>query len=201
MKKRILFIALLMSIAVQGQEDYIIQIGDKILEVKLDQQYEISVNKEKINFTISAKDTLLYKDSNFSFNYSKEFKVSKMNVDLGIDQYVLMTAEGSGIIIQKYSSMNPTMLNEMMLNEVTKESVNYGFELKREDYERKLESGETIQIDKAVLTYKDETNTYEITSIGKKDEGIMIITMIMGENSGNQGENMINLMWNTLRFD
>lgn len=200
MKKRILLIAFLMSIAVQSQEDYTIQINDKILDVKLDKQYEISVNNKKINFTIAAKDTLLYKDNNFSFNYPKEFKVSKMNIDLGIDQYVLMTAEGSGIIIQKYSNMNPTMMNEIMLNEVTKESVNYGFVLKREDYERKLESGDTIKIDKAVLTYKDETNIYEITSMGKKDEGILVMTMIMGQTLDNQGEGMIDLMWQTLKY-
>jgi hypothetical protein len=200
MKRRLIIIAFLISIVVQGQEDYTIKIGDKVLEVKLDKQYKVEVKSQTINFTISANDTLLFKDNVFSFNYPKEYKVSKMNVDLGIDQYMLMTAEGSGIIIQKYTSMNPTMMNEIVLNEVTKESVNYGFELKREDYERTLDSGDIINIDKAVLTYKDETNIYEITSMGKKDEGILVITMVMDITSNEQGEKIIDLMWNSLKY-
>ena len=45
------------------------------------------------------------------------------------------------------------MLNDMMLFEVTKESVSYGYTLKREDYKRKLVSGQEIDVIKAVLTF------------------------------------------------
>jgi hypothetical protein len=113
---------------------------------------------------------------------------------------MLMTAEGSGVLIQKYSTINPTMLNEMMLKEVTKESLNYGFKLNRIDYQRTLRSGQSIVVNKAILTYNNETNIYEIASIGQKDAGIIIMTIIMDENRSNQGRKIIDLMWNSLIY-
>lgn len=113
---------------------------------------------------------------------------------------MLMTAEGSGLLIQKYDAFNPSMLNELMLNEITKESLNYGFEMKRMDYERTLKSGEKLKVLKAVLSYKGEVNVYEISSYGKKDEGIMIMTMTMNQDISKIGTKMINLMWESLEI-
>ncbi len=200
MKRSLLFIALIIGLTAQSQEDYTIEIGDKVLKVELDKQYEVELNNQRVKFTIKTNDTLLFKDDAFSFSYPKGFKVSELNVEVGIDQYMLMTAEGTGIIIQKYSNLNPTMMNELLLNEVTKESLSYGYQLKREDYKRTLRSGETIKVDKAVLTYKDETNIYEITSLGKKDEGIIVMTMVMDKNINEQGEKLIDLMWSSLTY-
>src|SRR5690606_29987373 len=150
-------------------------------------------------FTIIANDTLVYDDDLFSFNYPKDYKISRTAIEEDIEQIMLMTAEGSGILIQKYSTINPTMLNEMMISEVTKESLNYGFNMKREDYAIKLGSGQKLNIDKAILTYKDETNIYEVASIGRKDEGILIMTMASEQISEN-GRKMIDMMWNSLRY-
>ena len=111
---------------------------------------------------------------------------------------MLMTAEGSGFIIQKYSTINPTLLNELMINEVTKESINYGFKLKRKDYKRVLASGQKIDVDKAVLTYNDEINIYEVASVGKKDSGLIIMSMEMSDLESSSGKALIELIWKTL---
>jgi hypothetical protein len=113
---------------------------------------------------------------------------------------MLMTAGGSGLIIQKYKSFNPTLLNELMINEVTKESVNYGFKLSRENYERILKSGQEIKVDKAVLTYKDDTNIYEVLSIGAKDEGVLVVTMRLDKIEDSKGEKLIELLWNSFEY-
>ncbi|RSK41346.1 hypothetical protein [Mangrovimonas spongiae] len=193
-------IFLFLSIKSFSQNDYKIQINDTILEISLDKQYNITLDKKEIQFKIISKDTLIYNDDLFSFNYSKDYKVSQTIIDEGIKQFMIMTAEGSGILIQKYSTINPTMLNEMMIAEVTKESLNYGFTLQREDYSRNLKSGQKIDVDKAILTYKDETNIYEVATIGEKDEGILIMTMIMDKTMSKQGKKIIELMWNSLTY-
>lgn len=183
-----------------SQNDYKIQLNDTIFEISLDNEYSITLDGKEIKFKLFAKDTLFYDDDLFSFNYSKDYKIAKLSIDQGIEQIMLMTAEGSGILIQKYSNLNPTMLNEIMIAEVTKESLNYGFEMKRADYTRKLKSGQIIDIDKAVLNYKGETNIYEVASIGKKDEGILIMTIITDENVSEQGKKIIDLMWSSLIY-
>ncbi|WP_242202820.1 hypothetical protein [Aestuariivivens insulae] len=155
---------------------------------------------EIFTIKLKAKDTLTHDDNLYSFKFPKDYKVSKAIIDDGIHQIMIMTAEGSGILIQQYINFNPTMLNEMMINEATKESINYGFKMKRQDYNRDLISGQKINVDKAILKYKDEINIYEIASIGNRDEGIIIITMRMDDDEGTQGQKIIDLMWNTLIY-
>lgn len=170
------------------------------MEISSGKDYQLPVNGEMMQLRIDFRDTLSYDDDLFSFQYLKDFKVSKMVIEQGIHQVMLMSADGSGILIQQYATMNPTMLNEMMIQEVTKESVNYGFQMDRQDYTRKIGSGETLNVARAVLTYRDEKNTYEVASLGKKDEGILIMTMVMDEENSEQGQKIIDLMWNSLWY-
>jgi hypothetical protein len=110
----------------------------------------------------------------------------------------MLTAEGSGLLIQKYETLNTTSLNELMLSEMPKESINYGFVSKKSTYQKTLKSGHTINVTRAELRYKDEINIYEITSIGKKDEGILIVTIRLDEDKNTKGQKIINLMWESL---
>jgi hypothetical protein len=199
--KNVLFLAaVLTAFPALGQEDYKIKINDTAISISLDTKYEVLLNGKKVNFTVTANDTVAYNDNLFSFRYLKDYKITKTEIDGGIEQLMLLTAEGSGFLIQKYSSMNPEGIEEMMLKEVTKESIGYGFKQQRNNYQRKLKSGQDVTVIKAVLKYKDETNIYEITSIGKKDEGILVIAMIMDETKSEQGRKTIDLMWNSLFY-
>lgn len=195
-------IALLVSLFIYaiafGQEDYTININDTTIKISLDKKYDITIGGEKIKFYIVANDTLDFNDNIIGFKYTKNFKLTKTDLGQGIEQTMLMTAKGSGIIIQKYSTINPMSLNEIMLREVTKESLSYGYEMVRADYNFRLKTGQNIKIDKAILKYKDETNIYEVTTIGKKDEGILIITLKMDDEKENEGQKLISLMWDTL---
>ncbi|GGG32441.1 hypothetical protein [Bizionia arctica] len=198
MKKLLLIFTCLLFSNVYSQSNFIITVNDQSQEISLDEDYEFKVNGKTIKILVKEKDTLFYNDTFYDFKYSKNHKVSKTAIDEGIEQIMLMTAGGSGIIIQKYDTFDPTMLQEMMLNEVIKESVSYGYTLERKDYERTLESGEKLKVLKAELEYKGELEVYEISAIGKKDEGILIMTMNLGGDGDNEGEHMIDLLWSSL---
>ncbi|WP_417874310.1 hypothetical protein [Xanthomarina gelatinilytica] len=198
MKKLFFILFCLLFSNTFAQTNFILTVNNQSQEISLDTDYEFKVDGKAIQISVKEKDTLLYNDSFYNFKYSKKHKISKVNLDEGIEQIVLMTAVGSGIIIQKYDSFDPTMLQEMMLNEVTKESVNYGYALERKDYDRTLKSGDELGVLKAELKYKGEFEIYEVSALGKKDEGILIMTMNLGGDEDNEGEEMINLLWNTL---
>lgn len=200
MKTYILILILFITNLIHSQGDYTIEINGKVFEIDLDKDYDLDVKDNIFKIKVKQKDTLLYADAYFSFKYPKEYKVSSTELDGGIEQLFLMTAEGSGFIIQKYATMSPALLNELMINEVTKESVTYGFELKREDYQRVLTSGFKIDVNRAVLTYNDEINIYEIASIGKKDSGLLIMTMEMNDIENSPGKKLIDFVWNTLEI-
>ena len=198
MKYPALFALLFAFTQCVAQDDYTINLNGTDMKISLDKKYEVMVNGKKLVLQVKANDTLQYADNMISFKYPKGFNLTKTQLDEGIDQIMIATAEGSGIVIQKYASINPTLLNEMMMKEVTKESVGYGYKMKREDYEKVLKTGDKIEIDKAILTYKDETNIYEIATIGRKDEGVLIMTMRMDNNQTGQGVKLIDMMWKTL---
>lgn len=200
MKIIVTLTCLIFSIHLLAQQDYVIEIEGQELEISLDQEYQVVVNKKKIAFTVRLKDTLTYTSALFTMNYLKDYKISSLNIEQGIEQIMLFTAEGSGLIIQSYAHMNPTLMNELMLNEVTKESVSYGYTMNRQDFTRTLKSGQTIQVTKATLTYKDNSSIYEVASIGNRDEGIIILTMLNNQDLSMQGRQIIDLMWNSLEF-
>lgn len=200
MKNILAVIALLFCSNIYAQEDYILKINDSIYKVALDKMNEVVINGKKISISISISDTLTYSDELFTFQYPKEFSITKTKIDKGVDQFVILTAEGTGIIIQKYLTLNPSKLNDIMLAEVTKEKLNYGYTEVRDKYKRTLKSGQALDTDRSILTYKEDKAIFEIMSYGKKDEGILIITMLSSEDRNDQGKKMINLIWNTLQI-
>jgi uncharacterized protein YheU (UPF0270 family) len=201
MKSILITIAILFSLEASCQEDYIIHLNDTSLHVALDKPYNLVVKGKKIDFKIIQKDTLTYSGDLYSFLYPKGFKISNSVIDDGVEQISIITAEGSGLLIQKYETLNPTTLNELMLTELTKESIDYGYEEKRSNYKKVLKSGHEIAVTKSVLRYKDEVNIYEIASLGKKDAGIIIVTMRMDEDANNQGQKIIDLMWKSIKVN
>lgn len=201
MRKLLVVLSIFCSLKGVSQEDFVIRLNDTLINVALDKSYTINVKGTHLQFTVSSKDTLTYTNTFYSFQYPKAFKVSRSKIDVGIDQVSILTAEGSGMIIQKYESLNPTSLNEMMLKEITKESITYGFESKRSVYKRKLKSGQEIEVTRAILRYKENVNIYEVASIGKKDAGLVIVTMRMDEDSNTEGQKIIDLMWHSLTVE
>lgn len=200
MKKICSFLFVLCVFGAQAQDDYVIRINDTSLNVELGKKYNMTVNGRNVSFSVKLKDTLTHADNLYSFLYLSHNKISQTKLDSSISQISILTAEGSGLLIQEYQSINPTSLNEMMLSEVTKESINYGFEMKRSTYKKKLQSGQEIEVTRAVLRYKDEVNIYEIASAGTKDAGLVIVTMRMSEMDDTPGQNIIRLMWDSLRL-
>lgn len=183
---------------VNAQSDYTLIIDGKKVNIDLDTDQLVKINDKSVRLRLSLNDTLNYNTDLYAFNYPKIVRISKSKLSDDVDQIAILTAEGSGLIIQSYYSMDPSSLNETMMKELTKESVSYGFELTRNDYKRKLKNEQEIMVNKAVLKYKDEINIYEIASFGKKDEGIMIITLRMNNKTNSEGEGIIRLFWDSL---
>ena|ERR1700730_18281641 len=193
-----LFILLFPFFKAIGQEDYKITINDTSLKFSLDKKYELMVNGKKLVFMVSSNDSLAYDDNLIGFLYPKGLNLSRTQLEGGVEQITIISAEGSGLIIQRYSAVSSVNLNELMLNEVTKESISYGFVLNREDYKKMLKSRQKIDVAKAVLKHKDETNIFEVTSIVKKDKEVLIMTMKMDDKKDSQGQKLIDMMWRTL---
>lgn len=189
-----------MAFGAQAQNDFSLTIDGKTIQLSTEKPEIMIIGGNAYSVSLKQKDTLTFVNTLYSFNYPKEFKVNKKELGNDIDQVMLMTAEGSGVLVQQYKTMSPTSLNELMLTELTKESISYGYTMERKDYDKTLASGQKVRVCRAELSYKEDKNIYEIATWGAKDEGILIMSMIMDEELGSQGRKIIELMWNTIRI-
>lgn len=189
---------LLGAVALAQGANYQITINGQTSDVALGDEYAFTTpNGEVIKYVLMKKDIVTYEDEMVSFQHKGALTVSTTKIDEGIDQVLAVTALGTGYIIQEYNGMDPSTLNDLMLQELTKEDISYGYELSKEEYSKVLKGGETLKGIKATLTYKSEEKYYTITSFGARDKGVLVITMIDKEYIDTESP-VIDLLWESL---
>ncbi|MEM8765379.1 MAG: hypothetical protein AAGD88_16280 [Bacteroidota bacterium] len=166
----------------QNDGNYIVVINSDSIPVDLNGSIEYKPkSKQPLTITVIQPEILTYSDDMISFKYDKSLSVSNSLIEEGIEQCMIMKSTGNGFMVQKYSTLNPSSLTRLMLNEITKESINYGYQKTEKDFKKTLTSGQTIEGIEAVLTYKGERETYTVATYGEKDEGIILVTMLLNE--------------------
>lgn len=188
------------SSAQKGDFEIIIN-GEKILIDAGQEKTYKNQRGETVTVSLKQKDTLLYSDDFIEFNYPKGYSINKTEVDEDINQLALITANGNGYMIQEFSNFNPSKLVDLMLDELTKESTNYGFERKDEEVTIKLPGDIKLEGKKAILEYKDEKNSYSVMTYGKKDSGILIaIIYTEDEEASPVDNNLIEMFLKSIRI-
>ena len=169
-----------------GQENsnYTISINGEKYDYSLDEDFEYDVKKKgKLIINISQKDILTYNDGVVTFTHTKNFPVSETPVEEGIKQISVIGSDGSGIIIQEYSDFDPTLMIDLMLNEVTKESKEYGYTETSSDVEIKIKGGKLLKGKKSTLEYQGIIDEWIVVSYSWKDSGLIFISMKIDKNS------------------
>ena len=180
--KLILFTIICFNAFCQDQGNYQLIINGKTETIDVDQKIIYKTpNGENIEIELKQKPILSYSDNFVSFEYPKEYKPTKTDLGSGIEQIAIFSSLGTGVMIQEYSTMNPETMNELMLTEITKERIEYGYKMKRKDFTHKTKSGQEITGIKATLKYQDDIQEYIIASFGQKDKGVLVMTMINDE--------------------
>ena len=193
----LLFISFVSSAQTNG--NYVIILDNDSVFINLDESKSYSTKTgEELNIKLIQPNILTYSDDFISFNYERSLNVSNTLLEEGIEQCLVMKSTGNGFLIQKYSTMNPSDLTSLILNELTKESVNYGYKRTDKKFKKTLVSGETIEGLKVTLKYQNEKQVYTVATYGEKDRGILVLTMFLN-NDYNDME-IINLLFNTLQL-
>lgn len=190
---------LICCFAIAQEGNYILIIDNDSIQVDLDNpfNYKTSSGKE-LNINLIQPTLLTYADDMISFKHDKALSVSNTKLDVGIVQLMVMRSTGNGFMVQEYTTINPAMLTSLMMNEITKQNVSYGYTKTEEPFSKKLKSGHTIEGTQATLTYKGEKEIYTVATYGAKDEGILVVTMLLTEDFDDQ--KFIDLFLNTLEI-
>ena len=185
----------------QNVPNYEISINGKTYDISLGRDYQIkSDSGETLHFRVNKKAVMTYKNGYTSFQHKSDFAVSSVDLGNGIRQTMTNTAVGTLVLIQEYSTMNPVSLVNLMLQELTKEQINYGYKMQKETYSKALKDGTKLFGKRAILKYNDEEEYWTVLAYGKKDRGFMVITKIDRENLDTE-KNIIELMWETLQIE
>jgi len=195
----VLFLSAYPSITNAQNGNYILIVNGDSIATDLNKELHIKHKGKELTINLIQPDILIYEDETVSFQYPKDLKVSNAPVEEGVEQCMLVRSTGNGFLIQKYSQLNPSLLNRFMLKELTKESVSYGYSIEEEEVEVQLISGQKMVGTKATLAYQGFKEHYTVYSYGNKDTGVLVVTMLLDETIEEDKE-MIDLFLKTLIY-
>jgi hypothetical protein len=165
-----------------GESTQVTLPGGKQIEVRLD----------KNDFATFSGDT-------FSFNHPSNFSVTKTDLGESITQYLMASALGTIVVVQEYGKMNPVSLNQLMLQEMTKESVQAGAVLTQKSATRKLADGKELTGITAEVKTRTDTAYFEIVGYGLADRGLLFITRVASGDIATE-KPMIDKFWESLKL-
>ena len=149
--------------------------------------------------TLERNDFATFSGDNFSFVHPSGVTISKSDLGDHITQYLMASAIGTLVVVQEYGAMNPVSLNQLMLQEMTKESVQAGATLTQEPTTRKLADGKELTGIRAMVKTRTDTDNFEIVSFGTADQGVLVITRIDGENEAAEAP-LLDKFWQSLEI-
>ncbi|GHA64174.1 hypothetical protein GCM10007389_16040 [Pontibacter akesuensis] len=188
--------------AAQSNEaaNYQLTVDGKVLDVALGKEYQMKLaNGKVVTVAVKQKDVLTYKDDWISLQYPSGLHPAFTSPDPDIEQMMLVTANGNGVLVQKYKTLDPSSLVSLMLKEVTDEDVSFGYKMEEKPFEHKLVSGQKAVGKTVKLTYGNDVQHYTVAALGGKDQGILFITMLNTEyNTGD--DKVIQLFLDTFSY-
>ncbi|RWO68628.1 MAG: hypothetical protein EOS17_15030 [Mesorhizobium sp.] len=148
--------------------------------------------------TLERNDFATFSGSVFSFVHPSNISVTKTDLGDDITQYLMASALGTIVVVQEYGAMNPVSLNQLMLQEMTKESVQAGATLTQEPTTRKLADGKELTGIRAEVKTPTDTADFEIVGFGLADRGLLFITRVAGEDAATE-KPLIDKFWQSLK--
>jgi hypothetical protein len=148
--------------------------------------------------TLERNDFATFSGSVFSFVHPSDISVTKTDLGDDITQYLMASALGTIVVVQEYGKMNPVSLNQLMLQEMTKESVQAGATLTQAPTTRKLADGKELTGIRAQVKTRTDTADFEIVGFGLADRGLLFITRVAGEDAATE-KSLIDKFWQSLK--
>jgi hypothetical protein len=202
MKKLLLFLCLVSSICLaQEGNNYTITINGETFDYQIGSEINYNAKKKgPLTIVVEQKNELNYNDGIISFMHTKDFPVSETVLEEGIKQIAALNSTGMGILIQEYEGFDPSLMVDLMLNEVTKESVDYGYSEEISSVEFTSKDGRVFKGKKSILTYQGTVDEWIVVAYGWKDAGVLIATMSLDAIGLNKGAGFVDDFFSSLEI-
>jgi len=195
---RWLLALLLISSSPLAFGQYVLSIDGNDVDVTVGEKQTVTLtNGETVTLLLKKKAILTYDSHFFSFQYKSEFSPSKSDLGSGINQMLMATAQGTVVMAQEYTSLDPSSLVDTMIQAMTKDEVNAGYTLDETPIEKKLADGKVLKGKIATTTHKDDQWIRTVVAYGDGDEGVLFVTQISKSNISAE-QPVLDMFWNTL---
>ena len=197
LRSGILLVMALFS-TVAWSADYVITVNGVSKDIDLEQKTTM-VLPDGMNLVISLhqKEYLRFSGDMFSFEHKNRFKPNRNDLGEGIFQTSIVTPLGTGIVIQEYTQTTPPGLVDSMIQELTKEEVDYGYKYREEKVHKKVNGG-IFKGKHAVTTLPEEEWTRSVLQYRHGDKSVMVLTFIERDNYEKE-KALIEHLWKTLK--
>ncbi|ARS37101.1 hypothetical protein [Pontibacter actiniarum] len=196
------FILCLVGATAQAQEaaNYQVTIDGKAMDVALGKEYKMKLaNGREVTVAVRQKNVLTYQDDWISLQYPKGLHPAFATPDPDLEQMTLLTANGNGVLVQKYKTVDPTELVDLMVKEITNEEVSFGYSKTEEPFELKLVTGQKAVGKSVMLRYGSDVQRYTVAALGGKNEGIIFMTMLNTEQPS-EDDTVVQMFLDTLAY-
>ena len=185
----------------QGDKNYEITVDGKDYEIGIDGTLTAkSAKGDDVVVTLKRKEFATFSGGEFSFEHRSDLSVAASDLDKHLHQYMLASAIGTLIIVQKYDTISPISLTELMMKQLTDDDVKAGSKLAKEKYTITLADGAKMNGLRGHLTNKSDDVDLVIVSADKGDGGIIAITRFNKEVAADE-QPIIDRFWKTLKIN
>jgi hypothetical protein len=188
------------SAAQEQGKNFILSIDGKDVGIDIGETLEVEgADGRKVKVSLRRAEQVTFRGDLLSFAHRGDLAVSSTEVDKGIRQHLLASANGTIIIMQEYTALDPTSLLELMLTSVTEESVAAGGKLTRSDATRQV-GGRDVRGLKAEVVNGSEKTLVETYTLGQSGKGLVIITQI-ADDALDTDRAVLDLFWQSLSLN
>lgn len=162
----------------EGGKNFVLSIDGREVGLDLGETIEVpGANGQTMKVTLKRADQVTFRGGMLSFTHRGDLTVSSTSLDKDITQHLLASANGTVVIVQEYTSLDPTSLLELMLTTITDEPVAAGAKLTKTETSREV-AGRQIKGLKAELVSGSDKTHVEAYTLGGSGKGVVIITQL-----------------------
>lgn len=162
----------------EAGKNFVLSIDGREFGLDLGETVEVTgADGQKLKVSLKRADAVTFRGGMLSFTHRGDLTVSSTSLDKDITQHLLASANGTVVIVQEYTSLDPTSLLDLMLTTITDEPVAAGAKLTKTETARDV-AGRQIKGLKAELVNGSDRTHVEAYTFGGGGKGVVIITQL-----------------------
>ena len=175
-------LVLLVGAATATAQDYVLTVNGQETELDLEQPATLQLaDGTTLQIQLRQKEFLRYKQELFSFEHKNNFRPNTTDLAEGVEQTMLVTPLGTGLIVQTYDGPLPEGMADLMLQQLTGEEAAVGYDIRVRESTKKVD-GVTLKGKDSISSKDDESWRRSVWTYSNGEQSILVITFVEKDN-------------------